>query len=488
MKISSLPDTAISLTIASLAATLIIPPAAAEPFQDPYPPSVHVAPGDNAPPTPKPAETLTSHQSPSPLAPDAVTADWPHLLGANYNLTTPESPLQTTYPESGPPLVWEVARGAGFAPPVIKYPFLVHIFRAGPNTEAVECLHPETGHRYWRHEYNTEHITNFGIDDSARASPTIDGECVYTLGVNSVLHCFQLSSGHIFWSRDLKSEFTTPHNFFGQGASPLVHKNLVILNLGGRDNLTVVAFDKKSGETQWAARHTWGASYASPIPASFHGKDRILVFAGGESRPPHGGLLVIDPADGSILSSTPWRAEMYASVNAASPVLVGENQAFISEAYTQGGALLEFNADNSTNIIWKAPRFGAQFSTPVLFQDHLYGFDGSSSPGATFVCYDAATGTEKWRDQKLQVGRANLLAASAPGVFFCLGEHGEFLTLKPQPDSAKILAQAQLFNAPDTFSPPVLSHGLLFIVQGRPDTKTNTTPRLLCYDLRPPAD
>ncbi|MEM8954245.1 MAG: PQQ-binding-like beta-propeller repeat protein, partial [Verrucomicrobiota bacterium] len=459
----------------------------AEPFDDPYPPKAHRAPGED-PPNPKPTETLTFHKPANPLAADAVTADWPHLLGPNYNLTSVESPLITRFPESGPPLVWEISRGPGFAPPVVKYPFLIHIFRAGANTEAVECLHPETGQQYWRYEYEAIHITNFGIEDSARASPTIDGARAYTLGINSVLHCFELATGHIFWSRDLRAEFATPHNFFGQGASPLVHKELLILNLGGRDNLTVVAFDKISGQTKWAARHSWGASYASPIPASFHNQNRILVFAGGESRPPHGGLLVIDPADGSILSTTPWRADVYASVNAASPVLVGENQAYITEAYTQGGTLLRFNDDDSVDIVWKAPRFGAQFSTPVLFQNHLFGFDGSSSPGATLVCYDAHAGVEKWRAQNLQLGRANLLAASTPGILFCLGEHGEFLTMKPLTTTPKILAQAQLFRAPDTFSPPVLSRGLLYIVQSRPDAKTNTLPRLLCFDLRPPTD
>ena len=51
---------------------------------------------------------------------------------------------------------------------------------------------------------------------------------------------------------------------------------------------------------RWGAGTEWGPGYASPVPATIHGKQRIFVFAGAESRPPTGGLIALDPADGSI--------------------------------------------------------------------------------------------------------------------------------------------------------------------------------------------
>ena len=61
-------------------------------------------------------------------------------------------------------------------------------------------------------------------------------------------------------------------------------------------------------EVGWTlARHAWGASYASPIAADIHGRSCCLVFAGGESRPPTGGLLCIDLANGAVLTATPHR-------------------------------------------------------------------------------------------------------------------------------------------------------------------------------------
>lgn len=84
----------------------------------------------------------------------------------------------------------------------------------------------------------------------------------------------------------------------------------------------------------WGAGAEWGASYASPIPATIHGKRRIFVFAGGKSQPTSGGLLCIDPTNGKVDFRFPWRARRFESVNASSPIIIG-NQVYISECYVQ---------------------------------------------------------------------------------------------------------------------------------------------------------
>ena len=47
-----------------------------------------------------------------------------------------------------------------------------------------------------------------------------------------------------------------------------------------------------------------------------------------------------------------------------------------------------------------------------------------------------------------------------------------------------MLARTWAFSAPETFTPPVISRGLLYVAQNRPDTISGHPPRLLCYDLR----
>ena len=69
----------------------------------------------------------------------------------------------------------------------------------------------------------------------------------------------------------------------------------------------------------------------------------VLVFAGGESRPPNGGLIVIDPRDGKKLSRFPWRSKSYESVNAVPPVPLGNNRVYLSECYEKGSVVLSFD-------------------------------------------------------------------------------------------------------------------------------------------------
>ena len=70
------------------------------------------------------------------------------------------------------------------------------------------------------------------------------------------------------------------------------------------------------------------------------------------------------------------------------------------------------------------------------------------------------------------------------GRFLCLGELGHLLWLDLSPTGYKELARTWLFAARETWSTPVVSHGLLYISQHGRDSLHGTSPRLLCYDLR----
>jgi hypothetical protein len=70
------------------------------------------------------------------------------------------------------------------------------------------------------------------------------------------------------------------------------------------------------------------------------------------------------------------------------------------------------------------------------------------------------------------------------GGVLCLGEFGHLLWLDLSPAGCRILARTWLFAATETWTPPALSRGLLYICQNTPDRDQGTTARLLCYDLR----
>lgn len=415
------------------------------------------------------------------LATAAIRAsDWPRFLGPDNNNSSAETSLLHTWPKDGPRRLWEYEKGAGHTGPVVAGGRAV-LFHAIDGQEVVDCLDAATGERRWRTSYAADYTPQLGAGPGPRTSPVIDGDLVFTFGIKGTLQALDFATGAVKWRRELAQDYRLLETFFGQGGTPLVMGERLIVPLGTEDQKSVVAFDKATGRELWVAKHPWGSSYSSPVPAKFHGRDCVLVYQGGMDDPPTGGLLVIDAANGAVLSATPHRARMFASVSISAPV-VWENRVFVGEAYTEGGLCVEIAPDLSAKVAWRAPKFGTYLMTAIAHDGCLFGFAGQHQQNAELVCYEVATGRELWRDGlggKFQ--RGSLLRAD--GGFLCLGENGDLAWLELTRAGAKVHASAKLFHAPGSWTGPALSDGRLFICQNEPGSG-GTKPRVICYDLR----
>jgi outer membrane protein assembly factor BamB len=105
----------------------------------------------------------------------------------------------------------------------------------------------------------------------------------------------------------------------------------------------------------------------------------------------------IDPANGKVDFSFPWRSRSFESVNASCPV-VFDNKVFISASYRTGGALLQIDPDFSHKVLWTTQEFALHFNTPIYRDGYLYGFDGRNEPDASLACVEVATGKVVWRE------------------------------------------------------------------------------------------
>jgi outer membrane protein assembly factor BamB len=468
---------------------------AADSFRDPAPPVIKKM-GSTPAAVPKPHPDVRLHSKPKPLAPGAATHDWLSFLGPTHNGVSTETKLLKQWPKTGPSLVWEMRKGTGYSSPAISGDHLIYLHRSG-DQEKIECLHPETGAKYWEFSYPTQFEDRYGYNNGPRASPVIDGDRVYTYGAEGKLHCLRLQTGQLLWKRDVSAEFKVPQDFFGTATNPLIEGDHLIINVGAPGGPTVAAFHKLTGKMVWGAGSEWGPSYASPVPATVHGKRRVFVFAGGESKPPTGGLLAIDSLTGAVDFKFPWRSRSYESVNASSPVVVG-NQVFISASYRTGGVLLNLLPDGKHTVAWTSPEIGTHWNTAVHKDGYLYAFDGRNEPDASLVCVELKTGKVMWRvapeweetlvangserTQKIGAYRGTLIAVD--GGFLGLGELGHLLWLDLSPKGYKEVSRVWLFAARETWSAPVISRGLLYISQHSRDILKGTSPRLLCYDLR----
>jgi outer membrane protein assembly factor BamB len=429
------------------------------------------------------------HSSPKPLPAAAATTAWPRLLGPSDNATSQETHLLHDLPPGGPRVVWEAAKGNGFGGPAIQGDKLVIFNRVGDN-EVVECLNAETGARFWEIHYPAPYRPQYGGSMGPRTSPVIEDGRVFTFGISGMLHCLDLATGAVIWKRDLAREMGMEQGFFGHGSTPLALGTRLIVQVGGSiagRPVNTAAFDTATGKLLWVAPHEWGASYASPIPAELNGKQCVLVFAGGESRPPTGGLLVIDASNGAVLGAAAHRADIAESVSASTPVIASAEpgrpaRVFVSESYSAGGAVFDIAPDFSIKPAWKAENFGIYWMTPLVKDGCLFGFAGQSERLSELVCQDIATGRELWRsDLGGGYGRASLLAVD--GGVLCLGEFGDLAWLELSRTGASVKSHAKLFDAPETWTPPAISRGLLYVSQNEAGAR-GTKPRIVCYDLR----
>jgi outer membrane protein assembly factor BamB len=469
-------------------------------FPDPAPPQVTPHKPVDAP-KPAPHPDLTFHAAPKPLHKDAKTTNSPGFLGESHTPVSAETRLTADLTNLKP--VFEVQKGTGYSAPAVYGDRLI-LFHRLKDEEVVDCLHPETGQRYWRFAYPSEYRDRYGYTNGPRCTPVIDAgnSLVFTFGAEGKLHALDLAAGRPLWKRDLLAEFKLEPNFFGVGATPLLDGGRLIVNVGAR-GACVIGLEPRTGKVAWAAKapNDWGPSYASPIPATVHNLRRVFVFAGGESRPATGGLLCLDPATGAVDFAFPWRGRRYESVNASSPLIV-DDKVFISECYGKGGTLLQLTADNGKLVakqLWESDKLATHFMTALPLAGHLYGCDGHGPANCPLVCLDLATGDEKWRAEpdlsetvttrtgetktvRLNPDRCHLLHVD--GKTLCLTEWGHLLYLDLSPAGAKVASRTWLFAAQETWAPPVVSRGLLYVVQNAPDPLNKTPARLLCYDLR----
>ncbi len=418
-------------------------------------------------------------------------AGWPRILGPAENATSPETGLLHELPKVGPRVLWEAGKGNGFGGPAVVGDRAVIFYRA-EGKEIVDCLAVETGKMFWHFDYVAPYRSRYGGSEGPRTSPVIADGRVFTFGIGGLLHCLDLASGAVVWERDLAKEYKMGPAFFGYGSTPLVLGQKLIVQIGGEVNgkaANTVALDAKNGKLLWAANHAWGPSYASSVVAKLHGRECVLVFAGGESRPPTGGLLLIDAADGKVFGTAEQRADIAESVNAASPVVLTNEpgkppRVFIGEAYGSGGAAYDIAPDFSVKRAWAAPQFDLYWMTPLVRDGAVIGFSGQSERLAELVAHDIATGKELWRsDLGGGFGRGSLVGVD--GGVLCLGEFGDLAWLELSRTGVAVKSRAKLFNAPETWTPPSISGGRLFICQNEPGAG-GTKPRLICCAFRKP--
>ena len=308
-------------------------------------------------------------------------ADWPFIRGPHFDGHSSEK--VTTWPSSGPKVLWKAPTKDGFSSFTIagKRAFtLVKRELDGAPRELCVAFDTATGKELWTAPLAVAKYDGGGDDgekenkggDGPRSTPTVSGDLVYVLDARVNLSAFEVATGRQVWTKDLTKEYGGKVIYWQNAASPLVDSGMVYVCAGG-EGQSLLALNAKDGSLVWKGESD-KPTHATPTLATIHGVKQLIFFT-------QTGLVSTDTKSGKVL----WRYPFKFNVSTAASPVVGGDIVFCSAGYGvgAGAAKITKNGDAfEAKEIWRVTgnTIANHWSTPVLKDGYLYGAARWSSP------------------------------------------------------------------------------------------------------------
>ena len=377
----------------------------------------------------------------------ASGADWFRWRGPDLNGISQETGWQAQWSAQGPKQLWKASVGIGFSSFSVSNG-RVYTTGNSNNTDTVYCFDADSGKIVWKHSYPCPLDAKY-FEGGTAATPTVDGDRVYTFSRRGHLFCLGAADGTVIWSKNLNDELGAEIPTWGFASSALVEGDMVILNAGGAG----AAFDKKTGKAVWNSGKTVGG-YATAVLLNT-GQERAVAIFAAQS------LVAVRAADGRELWRYPWKTDY--DVNAADPI-ISADRVFISSGYNHGATVVKINGSQPEKV-WENKNMRNHFNSCVLWQQYLYGADESE-----LRCLALDTGEVKWKYP--QFGKGSLMLAD--GKIIGLSEKGELIIAEASPAAFKPISRAQVLTG-KCWITPVLSNGHIYC--------RNAAGHVVCIDV-----
>lgn len=319
---------------------------------------------------------------------DPETTHWPQWRG----------PLATgVAPTSNPPVEWSETKnirwktplpGKGHSTPVIwgDYVFVTTAIPDGAALEprfsgvpgahdnaaithhqqyAVLALDRRTGKILWKRTVNRQlpHEGAHNTASLASNSPVTDGKRVYASFGSQGIYALDMK-GKTSWQLQL-GKMKTKHGH-GEGSSPTLFGNTLVVNWDHEGTSFVVALDATTGKQQWKKSRDEVTSWATPIIVQHEGKPQVIISGTGRVRS-------YDLATGKIN----WQCGGLSANIVASPV-AADGMVFVGSSYEIralfGIRLAGASGDitGSKQVAWSRTRGTPYVPSPLLYGEALY--------------------------------------------------------------------------------------------------------------------
>ena len=384
-------------------------------------------------------------------APQMSTTDFPQFLGQHRNGVVSTTALNLDWEAHPPKLIWRRPVGAGWSGFAIVGNSAITQEQEG-EWEKVVCYDLHTGDVKWSHRDQARyHAPPAGL--GPRATPTISGDRVYTIGSTGIFNCLDFETGEQLWTTHLFEEHKAVAPRWGVSISPLVFGDLVIVSAGG-----AVAYHKETGEIAWVGYRT-ESGYSSPFLTTLAGVEQIVIFNQGL-------VTAHEPLSGELLWKQPWPTPSVECVS--QPVPLPNDKLLVSSGYGVGAKLFQISRNSmgefDVSTIWETIYLKAKFTNIIHYEGYLYGLDDG-----IFACINPADGTRQWKRGRYGHGQTLLIS----DVLLVLTESGEVVLVDPDPSSHIEHARFTALKG-RTWNTPALAGDYLLVRNDREAT---------CYQL-----
>jgi len=285
----------------------------------------------------------------------------------------------------------------------------------------------------------------------ASCTPVTDGQYVFAFFEAEGLYCYDFD-GKLVWKTSLGK---IAKMGLGNGVSPVLYENLVILQCDQEDGGTeagsfIMAVDKKTGQEAWRTPRTHRKTWATPLLVRAPQRAELIA-SGAET------IVSYDPATGKEW----WRCQGVAG-HAIPSAVAGHGLVFVSAGYPTKRALairLGGSGDltGTPNVVWRYDKGTAYVASPILYGDYFY----LTSDKGILTCLDARTGEVKYEGGRVPVPAsftASLIAFD--GKLLLSSEDGETFVIKAGP--AHEVLRTNSLGEP-IYASPAVAAGRLFI-------------------------
>jgi outer membrane protein assembly factor BamB len=298
---------------------------------------------------------------------------------------------------------------------------------------AILCLDRKTGKVLWQQTAREEvpHEGRHGTGSFSSASPITDGRHVYASFGSRGLYCYDLD-GKLIWKEDLGDMRVA--NSFGEGSSPALHGDTLIVNWDAENESFVVALDKKTGRTLWKQTRGERTTWTTPLVIEHEGKAEAIIPATGKIRS-------YEVATGKLI----W--ECGGLTPNVIPTPVSANGVVYCMSGFRGNSLLAIklgrtgDLTDSDAILWRHNKSTPYVPSPLLYGDRLYFYAGNNG---TLSCFNAKSGQALIDAERIE-GLSGVYASpvGADGRVYLVGREGGAVVIKDA-DKLEVLASNRL--------------------------------------------